>query len=279
VYKWYIKPRLPGVVDRYMTLGVRALAAGRAVQRVKEHVSFDPEPRLELSGVVYTTILNPFDLRKDWQDLLSALLLGLGDRPDVTLVFKLVVCPELAAQAVNGMLHYYGRLGLTHRCRIVLVTQYLSEDQMVQLARASTYYVNAARAEGACLPLQNYLAARRPGITPLHTAMLDYFDEELGFVVASHPEPASWPHDPEERISTRWHRLVWQSLHDQLRASYDVARQNLSRYRADANRGRERMNDHANAERVWPRLAAALDLAAESGWKREEKATRKRIAS
>jgi hypothetical protein len=278
-YKWYVKPRVPRALDRYMALGVRALAASRAAQKAKEVILMPLQPNLELSGIVYTTILNPFDLRKNWQDLLSALLLGLGERPDVTLVFKLVVCPELTPQAVNGMLDFYHQLGLDHRCKVVFLPHYLSEEQMARLAEASTYYVNPARAEGACLPLQNFLAARRPGITPLHTAMLDYFDEELGFLVESHPEPASWPHDPKGRISTRWHRLVWQSLHDQLRASYDTVRQNLSRYRAVAARGRERMQDYASQERVWPRLAAALDLAAESGFGRQGGPERRRIAS
>jgi glycosyltransferase involved in cell wall biosynthesis len=278
-YKWYIKPRIPGMIDHYMALGARALAAGRAAQAAKERISLPAEPRLELAGVVYTIILNPFDLRKNWQDLLSALLLSLGERPDVTLVFKLVVCPELAPQAINGMLHYYHRLGLEHRCKVVFLPHFLSDEQMVQLAQASTYYVNATRAEGACLPLQNFLAARRPGISPLHTAMIDYFRADLGFVVDSHPEPACWPHDPEEKLSTRWHRLVWQSLHDQLRASYDLARQDLTRYRAQAARGRERMQEHASAERVWPSLAAALSLAIQSERITDKSMVRTRIAS
>jgi hypothetical protein len=278
-YKWYVKPRVPGVLDRCMALGVRALAASRAAQKAKEAVPIPAQPKLELSGVVYTTILNPFDLRKNWQDLLTALLLGLGERPDVTLVFKLVVCPELTPQAINGMLDFYRQTGLDHRCKLAFLPDYLSEEQMARLAEASTYYVNSARAEGACLPLQNFLAARRPGISPLHTAMLDYFDEELGFRVDSHPEPASWPHDLQGRISTRWHRLVWQSLHDQLRASYDTVRQNVSHYRTVAARGRERMQDYASSERVWPRLAAALDLAAESGFGRQSALERRRIAS
>ena len=45
---------------------------------------------LELSGVVYTTILNPFDPRKNWPNLLTAYLLALED-VDATLVIKLVV--------------------------------------------------------------------------------------------------------------------------------------------------------------------------------------------
>jgi hypothetical protein len=263
IYKGYIKPRISPRLDRYLTIAVRSLRAGRAsleVQAPTEKVPYELSDQLELSGVVYTTILNPFDPRKNWQDLLSAFLLGLGDREDATLVLKLVVCPQLAVQAVNGMLHYYRQLGTKHRCKVAFVTEYLSEKQMVQLAEASTYYCNSARAEGSCLPLQNFMAARRPGITANHTALTDYFRNDLGFEVESHPEPAAWPHDPEQKLCTRWHRLVWQSLHDQFRAAQETATQSIQGYQAMAGRARERMIEYASAERVWPRLSAALNL-------------------
>jgi hypothetical protein len=157
------------------------------------------------------------------------------------------------------MVRHYKSLGLRHRCKLIFVTAYLSDAQMVELSRASTYYVNSARAEGACLPLQNCLAAGRPGVAPCHTALSDYFSEEIGFVVDSHPEPAAWPHDPEQRLTTSWNRLVWQSLHDQLRSSYDLAAAQRDRYEAMAQRGRERLADYAGPAKVWARLAEALN--------------------
>ena len=116
---------------------------------------------MRAAGVVYTTVLNPFDFRKNLDDLLSGFLLALGDRPDATLVVKLVVCPQLAARSLNAIIRSYLHLGLRHRCKLVFVTEYLSDAQMVELARASTYYVNTSHAEGACLPLQDFLAAGR----------------------------------------------------------------------------------------------------------------------
>ncbi len=267
VYKKYVKPRLPERMDRYLTLAARSIRAGRAAAAADQAPapSGDPIPfvrseRLELSGVVFTTILNPFDPRKNWQDLMTSFLRSLGDRPDATLVFKLVVCPQLAPQAVGGMAHYYRQIAAQHRCKVVFITDFLSERQMVDLARASTYYCNSARAEGSCLPLQNFLAAGRPGITANHTAITDYFQGDLGFTVESHPEPTAWPHDPSQTICTHWHRLVWQSLHDQLRSAYDVATQNMVRYQSLASRAQEQMIDYASLERVWPRLSSALDL-------------------
>jgi hypothetical protein len=272
VYMSYFKPRLPRRLALLMTAATRTARSVRKHYLEEARVSAAPSSNLELSGVVYTTFFNPFDPRKNWQDLLSAFLLALGDQADATLVVKLVINSRLEAAGLNGILAHYRGLGLRHRCKLVFVSAYLSGAQMVELARASTYYVTAARAEGACLPLQDFLAAARPGVAPVHTALTDYFDSRVGMVVESHPEPASWPHDPDQRCTTSWHRIVWQSLHDQFRASYELARRQPEQYQVLASRGRERMREFASAERVWPRLEAALNLAVQSEGKTEARA-------
>jgi glycosyltransferase involved in cell wall biosynthesis len=259
IYLGYIRPRLPALVDNALTQAVRA----RRVQREKVQVLHPVTNGLELSGVVYTTVLNPYDFRKNLDDILSAFLLALGDREDATLVLKFVVCPRLAARSLNAIIRHYQHLGIAHRCKVVFVTAYLSDAQMVDLARGSTYYLNASHAEGACLPLQDFLAAGRPGIAPLHTALTDYFGDEVGLVVASHPEPTYWPHDPDQRASTSWHRIVWQDLHNQLGASYELAKQDLGHYQTLADHGRERIQAYASAAQVWPQLNAALNLVAD----------------
>jgi glycosyltransferase involved in cell wall biosynthesis len=254
-YLHYLKPRVPYTIDQALRQLVRA---GRA-RRDKKAVLYPASPRLELSGIVYTTILNPFDPRKNFADLLTAYLTALADREDATLVVKLVVCRELAPGVLNGLIRQYQQMGLEHRCKLVFVADYLSSGQMVDLARGSTYYLNASHAEGACLPLQDAMAAGRPGIAPRHSAMLDYFDASVGLVVDSHAAPASWPHDPDERLTTSWHRIVWQSLHDRIAESYWLAKEDAGAYGRLAARGREQIEGFAGREQVWPKLAAALD--------------------
>jgi glycosyltransferase involved in cell wall biosynthesis len=220
---------------------------------------YPPRPTLELSGVVYTAILNPFDARKNWEDLLSGFLLALRERDDATLVVKLVVSEDWEAAALADILAFYRRTRLSHRCKLAFVTAYLSEEQLVELTAASTFYLNASRAEGSCLPLQNFMAAGRPALAPAHTGMADSLDDECGYVLASHPEPAAWPQEADGGYRTTWHRLVWQSLCDQLRASYEDARQGRPNYPALAARARERMRRLVSPSSVWPLLAAALD--------------------
>jgi glycosyltransferase involved in cell wall biosynthesis len=263
LYKKCIKA-MPRRFGKAMYRSARAVRAAlwSARQVFKEtdiRELYPPRPNLELSGVVYTAILNPFDARKNWQDLLSGYLLALKDREDATLVVKLVVSADWEAAALAEMFAFYRNTGLSHRCKLVFVTAYLSEEQLVELTRASTFYVNTSRAEGSCLPLQNFMAAGRPALAPPHTGMADSIDESCGFTLQSHPEPAPWPQEVGGGYRTTWHRLVWQSYHDHVRASYESTKHDQTHYQTMAQRARERMHGLASAEAVWPRLAAALN--------------------
>ena len=211
---------------------------------------------LDLSGVVYTSIFNPKDGRKNWQDLLTSFLVALGDKEDATLVVKLVTRDRVA---VANFLRFYRRRAIDHRCRVVVTSQYLTDEQLVELTEASTYYIQTTKAEGNCLPLMNFLAAGRPGISPCHSAISDYFDGDIGFVAESHPEPAAWPHDPLLRTRSTWGRLVWTSMVDQIRESYQVAKEYPETYDEISLRSRERLKDWASPESVQARLIDALD--------------------
>ncbi|HUY35234.1 MAG TPA: hypothetical protein VMV69_20985 [Pirellulales bacterium] len=258
-YQRRVRPRLPAPVDRLLS------RAGRKLLGRSEPTPIDPFPipyalsdRLELTGIVYTSIFNPFDLRKNWQDLLSSFLDALGDRDDATLVLKLAVSKTMAREGLHNVLSFHQRLRLRHRCKLAVISNYLSDEQMVELARASTYYLNTSRAEGACLPVQDFLAAGRPAVAPAHTAMAEYIDPRLAFVVHSYSEPTHWSWDPERRPTTRWQRVERSALRRRIRESYETARGDLSRYREMAGEARARMREFAGAESVWPRLAEAL---------------------
>lgn len=259
LYRRYVRPRLPGRIDACLTAAHHAVRTFSRAYANELTIAHPVTPHLDLSGVVFTTILNPCDRRKNLDDLLSAFLLALADCDDATLVVKLVLSRGRKVPDFNLVLSGLRGLGVRHRCRVVFIADYLTDEQMVELARASTFYVTATHAEGACLPLQDYLAAGRPGIAPVHTSLADYFGRDVGLTVESHPEPTHWPGDSGQELRTTWHRIVWQSLCDQLRASYALAKQEPARYRTLAEAARQRMLKYASAEAVRPRLAAALD--------------------
>jgi glycosyltransferase involved in cell wall biosynthesis len=244
------------ILPPMLTEAVRFMRTRLGTDHWRVYVRSCRREALELSGIVYTSIFSPHDGRKNWQDLLSGFLFALHDREDATLLIKLIT-KERAM--VEHVLEFYRTVGLLHRCKVVFITDYLPQEQMLDLVRASTYYLTTTRAEGNCLPLMNYLAAGRPGISPCHTAISDYFGEDIGLTVPWHAEPATWPQDSRARIKTTWARLDWPALVQRLRESYSLARQDRRGYDARAERGQQRMQERASVESVWAQLRTALE--------------------
>jgi glycosyltransferase involved in cell wall biosynthesis len=264
VYRKGVRPFLPAAVHRRLADSSRTVVGKEPPPRLPTPeevfpVPFQPSDRLELSGIVYTCILNPFDTRKNWRGIIHAFLLALGERADATLVVKLAVSQGMRQEALHRLFAFYRKLHVRHRARLAVIAAYLPDEQMFELARASTYYVNASHAEGACLPLQDALAAGRPAIAPAHTAMAEYVDDELAFVLPSRPVPTHWQWDPDKRQTTTWQQIEPRDLAAQFQSSYRVAQSDPARYCAMAACGRQRMHDLANIERVWARLSDALD--------------------
>jgi glycosyltransferase involved in cell wall biosynthesis len=209
-----------------------------------------PRRQLMLSGLVYLSVFNFSDRRKNPRDLLTAFLTTFRDRNDVSLVLKLATNPQTEHDEVRQLVEMYQSFGLAHRCRLIAITDYLEPSVLRGLHGAAAFYVNTSKAEGACLPLQEALAAGRPAIAPDHTAMADYLDPEVGFPIHSSPEPTAWPHDPSQRSSTTWARLSWSSLSDRLRESAEVALHDRRRYERLASAARARMQSFASRDVV-----------------------------
>ena len=234
-------------------------SVSKRVRRLNRKQFSLPQPdlnKIDLSGVVYTSIFNPNDGRKNWTDLVTSFLHALGDKEDATLVVKLVTRNPMA---VAKFLRYYAGRDIPHRCKLVVISDYLTDQQLCELSAASTYYIQTTKAEGNCLPLMNYLAAGRPGVSPCHSAISDYFDSQIGFVADSHQEPAAWPHDPRLRIRSTWARLVWPSMVEQIRASYQIAKYEKATYLEMSRNARGKLDSWAGMESVQQRLLAHSD--------------------
>ncbi|MCS6864855.1 MAG: glycosyltransferase [Gemmataceae bacterium] len=259
-YRRRLLPLLPEALQQRLRRTMRLLFGQPIPQIAGVETPVPRQAGLELSGVVYLHLCNPYDERKNWQDLVAAFLEALGDCPDATLVIKLVAEGSLLPHAINAVNTFYLAVAREHCCRIALVGGYLSDEQMSELIRASTYYATATRAEGANLPLMDALAAGRPALSPRHTSMRDYFTADMGWVVPSTDEPAAVTVG-RERLLSRWQRVDFAALVNQFRASYELVRRSPDRYSALARAARQRMHEYASLERVWPIFRAALEAA------------------
>lgn len=209
-----------------------------------------------LSGVIYTAIFNPNDGRKNWPDLLHAFCWAFRQQPDATLLIKLTHHDPVFSLSV--MLHELAKVGPL-AARIILLHGYLDPVAYKQLVAASHYTINSSYGEGQCLPLMEFMAAGRPVIAPLHTAMLDYLDEATGFPVRSSREWTHWPHDPRSLKRTYRHRLDWQDLVDALRDSHRLASERWQDYESMSVAARSRSRLHCSREALQAPVKTFLD--------------------
>ncbi len=265
---------LPDALDvRSMALGlcwveIEQLSGGfrdRLPRVVRRSLSREPESRpvgvsdretVTVSGVVYTSVLNPADGRKNWEDMVTAFCWTFRDDPDATLLLKMTHRSLTAYFArLHFVLHRIGPM----KCRVVALHGYLDDAELAALMQITTFYVNSSEAEGLCMPLMEFMSAGVPAVSPDHTAMRDYVDTDVAFVVGSSPFPTIWPHDPRQLWKAHKHRVQWDSLVRAYRDSAVVARDDSDRYRDMRRAAATRMRDFSSDPVVRQALMWALD--------------------
>jgi glycosyltransferase involved in cell wall biosynthesis len=215
------------------------------------------ECQLELSGVIFTALFNPYDGRKNWVDMLTAFCSAFRDCADATLVFKLG--HHEYQSALNDMLMCMARMP-KFLCRVVLVQGFLEKAEFEGLIRATAFVVNASHGEGQCLPLMEFLSCGKPAIAPRHSAMLDYIDPDVAFVVDSWEDATAWSHDPRLAYRTLRHQIDWSSLVRAYRAAYHCAKNTPDRYSRMSSAAIARMQKHCSQASARERLMDFLGM-------------------
>lgn len=210
---------------------------------------------LELSGVVFTALFNPYDGRKNWADMLTAFCSAFREVEDATLVFKLG--HREYESAMHDMLIWLARMP-KFKCRVVLLQGYLEGSDFESLIQATAFSVNASHGEGQCLPLMEFLSCGKPAIAPRHSAMLDYMDGDVGFVVSSWEDGTAWSHDPRLAYRTIRHQINWASLRDAYITAYNCYRHAPEEYRRLSENAISRMQGHCSRRVSRERLESFL---------------------
>lgn len=252
--------QLTGVGEnRILALGLRKITLSRLPGQAPL-ATLPPQPvpvARAISGVVYTSVFNPVDGRKNWTEILSAFCYAFRDVEDATLILKMT---QKDITSFLGRLHHFLQLQAPFKCRVIALHGFLEDEDYQGLVTMTSYYVGASGGEGLCLPMMEYMSAGKPAISTCNTAMEDYIDEGAAFIVDSSLEPSFWPHDPRERLRTRRHRIDWYSLVQAFQASYDVARKDPERYRAMAANATENLRRFASGEVVKGTLRDFFEL-------------------
>jgi glycosyltransferase involved in cell wall biosynthesis len=212
--------------------------------------------RVRLDGIVYTTILNPSVNDKNLDDVVTAFCYAFRDTPDATLVLKIVHWDDNAYR--DWLLLLLSRLG-PFACRVIAIDAYLDEDAMEALIASTSYYLNASRCETLGQSLMEFMSCGRPAVAPKHTAMADYIDEDVAFVVSSASQLGAWPHDPRQMFRSEHRRIDWQSLRDALLESYRVAKETPDLRIAMGLRAMARIQELTAPKLISQRLRAYLE--------------------
>ncbi|APC16782.1 glycosyltransferase [Pseudomonas frederiksbergensis] len=256
-----LRPERPVVAEPVADAVVEVVVEAPPPQDLHPQACFPQTTELvetRVDGVIYVSVFNPDDGRKNWHQLITAFCWAMRDVEDATLVLKMTQS-DLSTYYVE-MLTLLSQLS-PFACRVVVMHGYLDDQQFARLYGAASFYVNASRCEGLCLPLMEFMACAKPVIAPAHTAMQDYIDDRVAFIVESSQEPAVWPQDTRILFRTLRHRPDWGSLKTAYQNSYRMAKEQPARYQAMSVAASERMRDYCSFTAVQKRLTGFFESA------------------
>jgi glycosyltransferase involved in cell wall biosynthesis len=245
------------VKNNQLSLNFSGYFIDTAEERWREHLCqneislYRESATTTLSGTIYTTVLNPLDGRKNWVDIITAFSHSFADRADATLLLK------FTNKDTNEWLDLLIETLLSlpqHQCRIMMINGFIDDKSYQELARNTTYTVNASKGEGQCLPLMEYMSAGTPAISPRHTGMEDYINLRNSFIVESKLEPTPWPTDSRNLYRTYFHRINWESLVKCFTDSYITANENPRQYQKMASLCISQLEKHCSQKSVRRKL-------------------------
>ncbi|MEM6900330.1 MAG: hypothetical protein AAF583_11215, partial [Pseudomonadota bacterium] len=198
---------------------------------------------ITIEGVIYTAILNPYDGRKNWQDMVLAFCWAFRETEDATLVLK--VSAQHVVQFSDELIFYLQRLA-PFKCRVLAIQAYLDGETYDALLDGTTFYVNTSYGEGQSIPLCEALSGGIPAIAPKHTAMRDYVFDDSSVIFETNAELTHWQHDPRRAYRCLHFRPDFASLVEAYERSYEIAAQNPEAYKSMSDAVMKQLEAHCS---------------------------------
>lgn len=156
----------------------------RAIEPLEQQPALADLDRIRL----YVTVFNPGDFRKNAERMLRGFATFAESHPEAVLLVKLVIDnerPTLATVQQHTLLPKFRETTILHSKNVIFISSFLKDDAMTDLYRLADHYVCLSIGEGQNLPLCESMAQGSVPISVAHTAMGDYVDESVAFVVPS----------------------------------------------------------------------------------------------
>lgn len=238
-----------------------ARLSGRSIEPPPEAPAPQPpsvprEHSVQAKGIVFASVLNSRDGRKNWVDLITSFASAFQNTEDAILVFKLND-PDSHISFME--LEHELKRFLWLKCRIIAFNGYLPDDNYQHFLESVDFIVNASTGEGQCLPLMEMMSMGIPAIAPDHTSMADYINEQNAFILPSTRFLTGWPHDPRFVYSTMAYKVPWDALRDTFKHAYECAKNAPETYAAMSLAAHKNLKHHCSVEQAKSGLIAVLD--------------------
>ena len=209
--------------------------------------------------VTFTYVFNPVDGRKRWEEAVTAFVWAHRENSKAALILKLIHKDQ--EKALGLVCDFVQQLG-DITCRIVVICGFLSDSNYQQLIKGSNFVVNTSCGEGQCLPLIEFMSAGVPAVSPRHTAMSDYINDENSFVVDHSWSWVPWPNDPHLRFRCMNYPIRWESLRDSFVQGFEVVAYEDKRYKQMSHSAKETMSEICSRNTFERKFLEFLELLA-----------------
>jgi hypothetical protein len=185
---------------------------------VKENVDFSKINK------TYFAILNPWDYRKNFPNLLKTFMEFANNHKDVLFIVKVIIDNKTTfLNNINEIL--YLNLGYKNlkSDNIIMISEYIPEKTLFSIMKKVDYYYNLSFAEGQFLPILESMIVGTVPISPDKTAMEDYITQENSFVIPSKLAKADPRSNAFFREDFMWFEPDLNEALKQLENSYNVS--------------------------------------------------------
>lgn len=169
----------------------------------------------------YLTIINPWDKRKNIEDVITSFVKFSSKYKQALLIIKLVIDNQgTRLFNINEILAKKIKLKSSN---IIFISQNLTDNQMSALMQSVDYYYCMSKAEGQNLPLIEAMSVGTVPVSITHTAMADYIQEDNAFTIKSKVESTPLDSNASRNSNLCWYKPEIQSAIKALETSYQAS--------------------------------------------------------
>jgi len=178
----------------------------------------------------YLTIINPWDKRKNIEDVVTSFAKFSNKYKQALLIIKLVIDNQGTTLVnINEIIAEKVKLKSSN---IIFISQNLTDDQMNALMQSVDYYYCMSKAEGQNLPLIEAMSIGTVPVSVTHTAMTDYINEDNAFTIKSSLESTPIDANASRNSALHWYKPEFKSAIKALETSYQAS---ISEYKIKSN--------------------------------------------